>query len=427
MPAATQPAVLSFANARRMVEEQAGALAAAAAETVPLLAARGRVLAERVCADRDFPPCARSTRDGYALHAADVATVPAKLRIVARIKAGEAWARGIPLQRGEAAEIMTGAPVPPGADAVVMVEHTAAAGEEVEVGRSVRPDENVVAQAAEARAGDELLRPGTRISSAQIALAAAVGRTELRVHRKPRVAVLSTGDEVVPIAAQPGPAQVRNSNSYSLAAQVAAAGGEAVLLPIAPDEPIRLRQLIEEGLGCDLLLLAGGVSMGRYDLVEPVLAELGAEFFFTGALIQPGRPAVFGRIWPEKARRGGPPADAQAVCFLGLPGNPVSTMVTFELFARPLLDALSGATPVPLVFPQAKLKAEIKVKAGLTRFLPARCGGELEECRVEALPTQGSGDLASVARANCYIVVPPERERIATGEMVGVLVPGGPL
>jgi len=182
-----------------------------------------------------------------------------------------------------------------------------------------------------------------------------------------------------------------------------------MLLPIAPDEPERLRELITDGLEADLLLLTGGVSMGKYDLVEQVLADFKAEFFFTGAKIQPGKPVVFGRV-PGSAKY-----------FFGLPGNPVSTMVTFELFVRPIIYALAGATPQKLFFLRAQLKSEIKTKTGLKRFLPAMLSGEFEQAEVELMPWQGSGDIAATARANCYVVIPPDRESIAAGEWVAVL------
>jgi molybdopterin molybdotransferase len=229
------------------------------------------------------------------------------------------------------------------------------------------------------------------------------------------VGILSTGDEIVDVEAHPGPSQIRNSNSYSLSAQVEAAGAEPVRLPIAVDDPVVLRHLIEEGLALDLLLLTGGVSMGKYDLVEPVLAEFGAEFFFTGAQIQPGRPVVFGRARPS-------PGAETATYFFGLPGNPVSTMVTFEIFVRPILDALCGASPRKLRFLQARLGCEIRTKTGLTRFLPARLSGEFERTEVELVRWQGSGDTAAMARADCFLVVPPDRERLAAGEMVSVLL-----
>ena len=275
----------------------------------------------------------------------------------------------------------------------------------------MKPGENFVPRGAEARAGQLLLGRGRSLDHAAIAIAASVGKSHVQVFRKPRVAALSTGDEVVEIDAAPGPAQIRNSNSYSLAAQVQNAGGQAVRLAIAPDERGRLRELIEEGLGCDLLLLTGGVSMGKYDLVEQVLAELKAEFYFTGAEIQPGRPVVFGSCGAPHKKY-----------FFGLPGNPVSTMVTFELFARPMIEALAGMTSQPLIFLRARLKSEIRTKTGLKCFLPAVLSGEFENADVELARWQGSGDIAALARANCYVVIPPDCDRIEVGEWVSLLM-----
>jgi molybdopterin molybdotransferase len=289
-----------------------------------------------------------------------------------------------------------------------MIEHTSRVGDRVHVARRVAANENIVAAGAEAKRGDKLLAPGVRIGYAEVAVAASAGRSRVLIHAKPRVAVLSTGDEVVDIDIPPGPYQIRNSNSFSLAAQIQAAGAEAVVLPIAPDEHGRLRELLIEGLESDLLLIAGGVSMGKYDLVEQALAELNAEFFFTGAQIQPGKPVVFGRV--------------EHKYFFGLPGNPISTMVTFELFAKPLLEALAGISLRNLVFTHAKLKSEIRTKTGLKRFLPAMLSGEFERGEVELVRWQGSGDVASVARANCYAVIPPDRERIEAGEWLPVLL-----
>jgi molybdopterin molybdotransferase len=379
-----------------------------------LLDGAGRVLAEPVVADRNFPPFPRATRDGYAVRAADLAVLPAKLDVIAEIKAGVASGDVPTLAAGQAAAIMTGAPAPPGADAVVMVEYTSQEDKVVEIKKGVAAGDNIVPVGSEAKRGERLLSPGVRMDHAAISVAASVGRSHLLVYGKPKVAVLSTGDELVDIDVPPGPTQIRNSNSFSLGAQILAAGGEPMLLPIAPDEPVRLRELIEDGLEADMLLLTGGVSMGKYDLVEQVLAEFKAEFFFTGAQIQPGRPVVFGRV-----RASG---DEGSTYFFGLPGNPVSTMVTFELFARPVLEALAGMSPHKLVFVSAKLKTEIKTKTGLKRFLPATLSGEFEHAEVELLKWQGSGDIAATARGNCYIVIPPDRERIAAGEWVPVMM-----
>ena len=408
MPApSTQTLTLIFEDARRVVEGHASQIRPPSTEAVDLLRSPGRVLAEQIFADRDIPPFPHATRDGYAVRAADVANVPTKLTVVGEIKAGpRVDARA--MNSGETFSIMTGAPLPQGADAVVMVEYAAEYGDTVEIQRTVVGGENVVAQGTEARSGSLLLDRGTRLNEAAIALAASVGKARLQVFARPRVAVLATGDEIVEVDAEIAPTQIRNSNSYSLAAQIQRTGGDVVILPIAPDEPTRLRELIEEGLRYDLLLMTGGVSMGRYDLVEHVLTEMQADFFFTGAKIQPGKPVVFGHVGGKY--------------FFGLPGNPVSTMVTFELFARPILEALAGMIARPLFFLHARLKSELVFKPGLRRFLPAILSGQYEETTVELVPWQGSGDIAARSRSNCLIVVAPDRERIPAGEWVPVML-----
>jgi molybdopterin molybdotransferase len=410
--------VVSFEEARHLVDQHASAVHPGEVETVDLLASRFRVLAEEILADRDFPPFPRATRDGYALRSTDLVEIPANLEIIGEVKAGDWTDPGtFSIGLGQAVEIMTGAPLPAGADAVVMVEQTSfpdpSTRKLVEVRRSVSSGENFVPRGAEARAGQILLGHGHRMDHAAIGIAASVGKSHVQVFRKARVAVLSTGDEIVGIGATPGPAQIRNSNSYSLAAQIQNAGAEPVQLAIAPDERRQLKSLIEEGFNYDLLVLTGGVSMGKYDLVEQVLAELNAEFYFTGAKIQPGRPVVFGSCESPTSHR---------KYFYGLPGNPVSTMVTFELFVRPMIDALSGAKPQPLIFLRARLKSEIRIKTGLKRFLPARLAGEFENAEVEIERWQGSGDIAALARANCYVVIPPDRERIEAGEWISLLL-----
>ncbi len=401
--------ILSFENARHCVEAHAARVLSPASETVELLRAAGRVLAEPVIADRDFPPFRRATRDGYAVQAANLENLPVLLKVIGEIKAGSDFE--LTLAAGEAVAIMTGAPAPAGSDAVVMVEYTSLRGDAVEITRAVKAGENIVPAGSEAKRGARLASEGARIDHAVIAVAASVGMPRLKVYRKPRVAVLATGDEVVDVAKIPGPSQIRNSNSYSIAAQVEAAGGEAVVLPVAPDEPKELRKLIERGLEADLLLLSGGVSAGKYDLVEQVLEGLNAEFLIRGAWIQPGKPVVFGRTATSSGEK----------YFFGLPGNPVSTMVTFDLFARPMIEALCGQALRKLAFFSARLKSEIRARVGLKRFLPAILSGEFEGTEVELAGWQGSGDIATMTRANCYIVVPPDRERIEAGEWVSVM------
>ena len=422
MAALPEPSsILSFEDARHLVEKHAAHLRPHGKELVELLEGAGQILAEPVLADRNFPPFPRAMRDGYAVRAADLSPLPATLEVIGEIKAG-ARTEDVPaLQSGQAAAIMTGAPAPPGSDAVVMVEYTSRDAGRVKIMKAVAAGDNIAATASEAKRGERLLSPGARLDYAGIAVAASAGRSRLLVYRKPKVAILSTGDEIVDIDVPPSATQIRNSNSYSLAAQVQAAGGEPVLLPIAPDESARLRELIADGLESDLLLLAGGVSMGKYDLVEAVLAEFQAEFFFTGVFIQPGKPAVFGRIPGGAGAREAASSPAH-VYFFGLPGNPVSTMVTFELFARPVIEALAGLAPRKLIFLQARLKSEITTKTGLKRFLPGILSGEFENTEVELVRWHGSGDVASMTRANCYIVIPPDRDRIGAGESVAVLM-----
>ena len=375
------------------------------AETVSLEDALGRVLAAEIRADRDYPPFNRSARDGFAVAASDVADTPARLRVIGRTRAGEP-AR-FKLQPGETVEIMTGAPGPEGADAVVMWEYSQRDGDWVTLESGVPAGKNLIYRGSETQAGAVVLEPGKPIDYLQVALLASTGHTRVEVYRKPRVSILSTGDEVVELDRAPEPFQIRNSNAFSLAAQVRRLGGEPRILPIAPDDPARTRELVEQGLQSDLLLLSGGVSMGKFDYVEQVLADLGAEFFFTQVKIQPGKPLVFGQVG--------------SVPVFGLPGNPISTMVTFEVFASIAVHRLAGRPDSPLPFFKARLRSDFKHKPVLTRFLPARVEGEHGETTVDPVKWQGSGDLVALARSNCFLVATPERDAWAAGEWIDVL------
>jgi molybdopterin molybdotransferase len=386
-------------------------LEAAPAESVPLLSAAGRVLAAGVRSDRDQPPFPRSTRDGFACRAAEASTNQL-LFLAGHVRAGETPVGS--LGTGEVWEIMTGAPVPEGADAVFMVEHAELSSNFVRLAapRTVGAGDNIVARGAEAKTGDLLLPPGARLGAAQIALAAQCGYSQLPVVRRPRVAILSTGDELVPVDAIPGPSQIRNSNAPMLAALVTAGGGEPVVLPAVPDQDAALDAAIVLALSADLLLVTGGISAGKFDLVEGALARAGARFFFGGVAIQPGKPVVFGQL----PRPGGLPLP-----FLALPGNPISSAVTFHLFAAPLVAALGDdATPLPR-FALAQLVGEWHGKPGLTRFLPAWCDFGLTP-EVRLVPWQGSGDLAAFARSNCFLVVPAEATELVEGSLVQVLL-----
>jgi molybdopterin molybdotransferase len=391
---------------------------ARAAETVPLLASTGRVLAQPLLADRDQPPFDRSTRDGFAVRAADISAGIA-LKVAGLVRAGEIWT-GAAMLPGQAIEIMTGAPVPEGADAVVMIEHVSVADDRVTLveGRRLRPGENIVPRGSEARLGEAVAAAGALISAAEIAEAATCGRSALDVFIRPRVAIVATGDELVEIGQSPDARQIRNSNSYGLAALVAAAGAEPVRLETAKDTREDVRDRIARGSSANLLLFSGGVSMGKYDLVEEVLAEFQAEFFFTGVKMQPGKPLVFGRLPKlEDAEGAGPEC-----YFFGLPGNPISTQVTFHCFVEPFLRVLCGEDATAPRFVQATLAEEIEGKPGLTRVLPARLHCDLKTPTVKLVPWHGSGDLAANARANCYAVLPPERPEFRAGDVITVLL-----
>jgi molybdopterin molybdotransferase len=411
--------MLSFPDARRKVIEVVTAIsrerAPAPREHVALSESLGRVLAAPINADRDYPPFNRSTRDGYAVRSADLHEAGAMLTLVGEIAAGQAFSRTI--QLGECVQIMTGAAPPQGADAVEMIEYTrteqTGGATQIHFSRTARAGQNIVPRGNEAHAGQILLKAGARLGYVELSLAAQVGCVRPEVWARPRIGILSTGDEVINAAETPGPLQIRNGNSFSLAAQVESAGAEPVLLGNAPDEAGELKRRILEGLRLDALVLSGGVSAGKYDLVEGVLAELGAEIYFDGVDIRPGRPAVFGKCMNKPV--------------FGLPGNPVSTMVTFELFVLPALDILSGTAARPLPLLRAKLGAQLREKPKLAHFLPARIEWTSGEAVVTNVAWQGSGDVVALADTNCFLVVHESKLDWEIGEWIDVLPRRGAL
>ncbi len=395
-------------------------------ERVRLNRALGRVLAEALRADADQPAFARSTRDGFACRAAEI-SAHSPLAVVGSTRAGQSPSGSLP--RGSVWEIMTGAPVPAGADAVVMLEHVEEVGGSsaraihLLKSRTIRRGENIVARGAQARKGDRLLPAGTLITAAQIALAASCGSTKLDVYLKPRVAILSTGDELVSIGASPGPSQIRNSSSAMLAAMVSAAGGDPWVLPIARDNAKSLDAALARAASADLLLITGGVSAGKFDLVEPALIRAGARFFFTSVRIQPGKPLVFAELPKRRSTNSVQYRNGTKCAVFGLPGNPVSSAVTFLLFAAPVVAALAGRLEFGPRFALARLAEDVKTKTGLTRFLPAACTFAGATPEVALVPWQGSGDLAAMARANCFLVVPDDIDRLHAGSTVRILLP----
>jgi molybdopterin molybdotransferase len=338
-------------------------------------------------------------RDGFAVKAADM---PGPVRITGEVAAGQRFAGTV--STGETVEIMTGAPVPEGADSVVMVEHCHVIDGRMSCDRPVEEGQNISPRAADSRRGDLLLRAGARIRPQEVALLASNGLARVKVYRRPRVAIIATGDELVGIEATPQPHQIRNSNSYALAAQVTRAGGEPWILPVAGDTIESTLALIHEALEAEMVLLSGGVSAGKHDVVEHALSQAGAQFHFDRVLIQPGQPLVFGQA------RGTP--------FFGLPGNPASTLVCFELFARLALDLLSGCQPGELPMSWAKLTVPFSHKPGLTRFLPARIDAA---GKIEPISWSGSGDIPALTRANCFLVTDPDKPVYRAGDWIQVL------
>ncbi len=392
---------VGFPEARHIVLETVqAAFRAPAIERVPIEDAGQRVLAEDIAADRDYPALARSVRDGFAVRARDI---PGELDVIGEVRAGQRFEGR--LGPRQAIEIMTGAPIPEGADAVVMVEHVQRDGGRIRVSRTASTGDFINPQGCEARTGEPLLRAGKRLDYTDIAMLAATGKSEVPVFAKTKAAILPTGDEIVGINETPLEFQVRNSNSYALAEQVRRAGGIPEILAVARDDYEHTRGLIDRGLASDLLLLSGGVSAGKYDIVERVLADFGAEFFFDRVLIQPGQPLVFGR--------------AMGKFFFGLPGNPSSTMVTFELFARAALELLSGQRASILHMPYARLTRDFRHKTGLTRFLPACLSADGGE--VTPVAWHGSGDMPALTRANAFLVADSERAEWRQGDLIRVL------
>ena len=380
------------------------------AEDVLLTDALGRVLAEPVRADHDMPPFDRSAMDGYAVRAADVAHAPATLEVAAQVRAGQFPTDT--LRPGQAVQVMTGAPVPAGATAVQPIEKTRAleGGRKVEVLEPVETGAHISRQGAEVRAGDLVLESGETVTPATVGVLAAVGRGRVRVGRRPTVAVLVTGDELVDVWEQPGRARIRNSNGYAVSAQAAWAGATVRSLGVVPDQADRIAQGVREGFAADVLVVSGGVSAGAFDLVEEVLARFDVGLLFTKVAIKPGAPLVFGRRGDRLV--------------FGLPGNPVSAQVTFDVFVRPALLRMQGARVVSRPVVPVELGEPASNRSGRRYYLPARVRAEGGTLVARPLPTQGSADLVAHARANALVILEADRRRAERGEKADALLLG---
>ena len=395
-------------------------------ERVGLLEAAGRVLAEAITADQDIPPLTNSAMDGYAVRGADLApcsgrspTEPnVRLRVVGEVAAG--YVSEVVAGSGQAVRIMTGAPVPEGADTVVRFEDTRQDGDWVEVLEAPSLGANVRAAGEDVRAGQAVLQPGQVLRPQEIGMLAAVGRVEVAVVRRPRVAILATGDEVVSPDQPPGPGQVRDANSYTVAAQVQAFGGVPLLLGVARDQEALVRQGMREALaqGADFIITSGGVSVGDFDLVKQVLAAEG-EMHFWSLNMKPGRPLAFGRIWPS-SQWGGP--GGVGVPLLGLPGNPVAAMISTELFARPALLKMQGFTDWSRPTVRARLRQAIARKDGRRHYLRVRLCETGTGYEATLTGDQGSGILNSLVQADGLAVIPEEVDHLSAGAEVEVIL-----
>ena len=387
--------------------------AALSAEKVDLLASLGRIICEDVVADRDLPPADNSAMDGYGLRASDsesaTHTQPLQMPVVADIPAGKPWTGQV--AAGETVRIMTGAPIPVGVDAVVRRELVEELDNAIILENPVKSGNDIRRAGEDIKAGEIVIASGTRITPAAVGMLAAVGMPYVAVVRKPRVAVLATGDEIVDFSQVPGPGAIRNSNSFSMAALVQQAGGLPQIFPIVRDKPELIRKaLLDAVSGNDLVLTSGGVSMGDYDFIQDVIRELpDAEIRFWQVKMKPGKPLLYSRV--------------ASIPVIGLPGNPVSTMVSFEQFVRPLLKKMSGFTGSELLLKKEPAIALEDLPAPGDRLHYARGIAERDgegQLTVRLTGAQGSGILNSMVKGNCLITQPPVSSGTGKGSIVEI-------
>ncbi|HSE31601.1 MAG TPA: gephyrin-like molybdotransferase Glp [Pyrinomonadaceae bacterium] len=399
--------MISVAEAIQIVRNQTAALPS---ERVPLSRALGRVLAEDIVADSDLPPFDRAQMDGYAVRAADVQEPPVRLRIVGESAAGRGWHQE--LQEGQAVRIMTGAPVPAGADAVQQVEltHELRDGTVVEILESAELGRSIVNQGNEIKQGTTVLRAGVPITAQMIAVLASFGYGEVNVGGAPRVAIFATGTELVDVDEKPGQDQIRDSNNFTIEAYARLAGAAVERLPLAGDERAMLAKRINRAAReSDVVITSGGVSMGVYDFTKAALKELDAEIFFEKVALKPGKPTVFGRL------PGG-------TLIFGLPGNPVSVSVTFNLFARTAILAMQGANEPALKPETAVLASSVKTAKDRETYYPAQLFTN-DDGELVAFPLKwgGSSDFVAFASATSLIDLPAGAGTVEAASMVRIV------
>lgn len=404
--AETITALIPVSAAIQIIKEQTPMLSS---ESVALANARGRYLAEDVIADSDLPPFDRSQMDGYAVKAADTQNAPVRLRIVGESAAGRGWHHE--MKAGDAVRIMTGAPLPSGADSVQQVELTRDINPElVEIQQPVAAGRSIVGLGSEVKRGATVLRAGEQINPALLATLASFGYAQIKVGNRPRVAVLATGSELVAVDQQPGPDQIRDSNNYSIGAYAELAGAIVEPLPLAGDDiDLLKRQITEAAQRSDVVITSGGVSMGVYDFTKAALKELGCEIFFERVSLRPGKPTVFGRL-------------PKGTLVFGLPGNPVSVSVTFNLFARVALLRMQGANEPEFPEERAVLAQGVKSSADRESYLPASLRTDASgQLLVEALKWGGSSDFVAFTAATALLIVPQGEQAVAAGTVVRVV------
>jgi molybdenum cofactor synthesis domain-containing protein len=384
--------MISVAEAIQIIREQTRTLET---EHVPIERSLGRILAQDVIADTDLPPFNRSQMDGYAVRAEDTRGAPVRLRIVGESAAGKGWHKE--MQEGQAVRIMTGAPVPLGADAVQQVEltHELRDNTVVELLETVEPGRSIVQRGSEITAGEIVLRSGVTINAAMLAVLASFGYVKAEVGRKPRVKVLATGSELVAVDQTPGPDQIRDSNNYSIGAYAERAGAVVDRLPLTGDEIGALKSAIATAAeSCDLIVTSGGVSMGVYDFTKAALNELGAELFFERIALRPGKPTVFARL-------------PNGTLVFGLPGNPVSVSVTFNLFARTAIRAMQGSNEPSLQTETGVLAKSVKGTVERESYLPAQLTTN-DDGQLVVFPLKwgGSSDFVAFAQATALVIIP---------------------
>jgi len=387
-----------------------GAVRPLGIERVALLNALGRVLAQDVSSPRDIPGFDNSAMDGYAVRSGDVAGAtadkPVRLVVTETVPAGKLPSREV--RTGQAARTMTGAPIALGADAIVPVEQTRESGDEVEILAAAQARAFIRPRGEDVKAGEVVMSRGKLLGGADLGMLASVNRAMVGVYRRPRVAIVATGDELVDVDEMPSGAQVVNSSAYALYGAVSEAGGEASILRVARDTPADVRERLGEALGFDVIFTTGGVSVGQFDHVKTVLDELGMKTLFHGVAQKPGRPLKFGTLRDRPV--------------FGLPGNPVSTLVCFYLYARPALLKMSGRQEFGLPRVSARCGSDIKISKGLTEFVRVKLERRDNEYFAILTGGQGSGILSSVARADGLLIGPAEVNQMRTGDQAEVLV-----